>query len=140
MTAERTLPWLIRANAAVLLAAVVPAFFPTELMAELHGRFGLGEMVRGRLTEYLTRSAAAGYALHGGVLLALAADVVRYRRLIEWVYVLHLLFAAAVFGIDLYAGMPGWWTAAEAGTIAAVAVVVLAVNRAAKRGGGERRA
>jgi hypothetical protein len=49
-------------------------------------------------------------------------------------YVIHLAFAATILGIDLFAGMPTWWTAAEAGTIAAVAVVILAVNRRAKRG------
>lgn len=129
--ADRALTWLVRANAAILLAAVVPVFFPTDLMAELHLRLGLGELVRGRLTEYLTRSAAACYALHGGVLALVSTDVRRYRPLIAPLYGLHLAFAAAVLGIDLYAGMPMWWTAAEAGTIGGVAVLGLALNRRA---------
>lgn len=131
---DRLLTWLIRLNAAVLLLAVVPVFFPTEMMADMHERFGLGPFPRDRLTEYLTRSAAACYALHGGVVWMLAYDVRAYRRLIDRVYLLHLTFALTMFGIDLFAGMPVWWTAAEAGTIACVAVVILLVNRRAKAG------
>jgi hypothetical protein len=131
--ADRLLTWLIRANAAILLCAALPIFFPTELMAETHQRLGLGTFVRDRLTEYLTRSVSACYAMHGAVLLALASDVRRHRRLIDWVYVLHFLFALTMLGIDLNAGMPGWWTVAEVGTIGAVAVVVFTVNQIAKR-------
>ena len=55
--ADRLLIWLIRANAAILLCAAVPIFFPTELMADMHQWLGLGTLARDRLTEYLTRSA-----------------------------------------------------------------------------------
>jgi hypothetical protein len=130
---DRLLTWLIRANAAILLCAAVPIFFPTELMAEMHQRLSLGTFARDRLTEYLTRSVSACYAMHGAVLLALASDVRRYRRLIDWMYVIHFLFALTMLGIDLYAGMPGWWTIAEVGTIGAVAVAIFTLNQIAKR-------
>jgi hypothetical protein len=129
--ADRLLTWLIRANAAVLLLAAGPVFFPTALMAQLHADLGLGTFPANPLTEYLTRSAAACYAMHGGMVLLLSTDVRRYRPMIPWVYRIHLAFAAAVFGIDLFAGMPVWWTVAEGGTIAVVAVVILGVNRRA---------
>lgn len=135
-TADRLLTWLIRANAAVLLLAAVPIFFPTELMARMHGNLGLGPFPESPLTEYLTRSAAACYAVHGAVILLLSTDVRRYRPMIRWLYRIHLAFAGVMLGIDLYAGMPAWWTAAEAGTVAAGAVVILAVNRWAVRSGG----
>jgi hypothetical protein len=131
---DRLLTWLMRLNAAVLLCAVVPVFFSTDLMAVLHERLGLGTFPRDRLTDYLTRSAAACYALHGGVVLLLAGDVRKYRELIGRVYLLHLAFALTVLGIDLVAGMPPWWTLAEGGTIACVAVAVLLINRRAKSG------
>lgn len=133
--ADRLLTWLIRANAAILLCAVLPIFFPTELMAEMHQRLGLGTLARDRLTEYLTRSVSACYAVHGAVLLVLASDVRRYRRLIDWMYVIHFLFALTMLGIDLFAGMPAWWTISEVGTIGAVAVMVFTVNQIAKRSG-----
>ena len=129
---DRWLAWLIRANAAMLVVAVVPVFFPTELMAEMHERFGLGPFPRDRLTEYLTRSAAACYALHGGLLILLSTDVCRYRPLIPWVYYLHLGFAGFLLGIDLFAGMPGWWIASEVGTISTVAIILLIVERIAR--------
>lgn len=130
---DRLLTRLIRLNALVLLLAAVPIFFPTDLMAAMHQRMGLGTFPRDRLTEYLTRSAAACYALHGAVVWMLSWDVVRYRDLVTGMYRLHLLFALTVCGIDLWAGMPWWWTLAEGGTIAAVAVGIGAVNRRAAR-------
>ena len=129
---ERMLTWLMRVNAAILLTAVVPVFFPTDLMADLHARLGLGEFPRDRLTDYLTRSAAACYALHGAVVLLVSTDVPRYRPLITPLYGLHLMFAGAMLGIDLFAGMPVWWTVAEVGTIGGFAAVALAVNRRAR--------
>jgi hypothetical protein len=131
-SADRALTWLLRADAAVLLAAVVPVFFPTDLMSEMHQRLGLGEFPHGRLTEYLTRSVAASYALHGFVVLLLSADVRRYRPLVAPLAAGHLVFAVVLLGIDLYAGMPGWWTVVEVGTIAGVAIAILLVNRWAK--------
>lgn len=133
---DRLLARLIRLNAAVLLLAAVPVFFPTDLMAAMHARLGLGTFPRDRLTEYLTRSAAACYALHGAVVWMLSWDVVRYRDLITGMYRLHLVFAAAVCGIDLWAGMPWWWTLSEGGTIAVVALVIGEVNRRAGRASG----
>ena len=130
---DRLLTRLIRLNAAVLLLAAAPMLFPTDLMAGMHERLGLGPFPRDRLTEYLTRSAAACYALHGAVVWMLSRDVVKYRELVTGVYRLHLLFALTVCGVDLWAGMPGWWTLAEGGTIAAVAVGIGAVNRRAAR-------
>ena len=130
---DRRLRLCIRLNAAVLLLAAGPMLFPTGVMAGMHARMGLGEFPRGRLTEYLTRSAAACYALHGAAVWMLAWDVVRYRDLITGMYRLHLLFAATVCGIDLWAGQPWWWTLAEGGTIAAVAVYIGRLNRRAAR-------
>jgi hypothetical protein len=130
---DRLLSWLIRANAAILLCALVPIVFPPELMAGMHERFGLGTLARDRITEYLTRSLSACYALHGGVLWVLASDVRRYARLIDSVYVMHFLFALTLLGIDLYAGMPAWWTATEVGTIGTVAVGLFTLNQVAKR-------
>jgi hypothetical protein len=130
---DRWLTWMIRLNAFVLLLAVIPIFFPTELMVEMHERFGLGQLSRDRITEYLTRSASACYAMHGAVLLLLASDVRRYRMLIDGLYLVHFAFAMTMLGIDLYAGMPGWWTLAEVGTISVVAIIIFGTNQLAKR-------
>ncbi len=136
--AERLLVWLLRLDAAVLLFAAVPVFFPTDWMREVHEWMGLGAFPDSRLTEYLTRSVAACYTMHGVIIGLLSTDVRRYRPLIPAMFVLHLAFAAAMLGIDLYVGMPWWWTATEAGTIGGVAVVVLAVARAAAKSANVR--
>lgn len=131
--ADRLLLWLLRVDAAILLTAVLPIFFPTELMAAMHERFGLGSFPRQPLTEYLTRSLAASYALHGAVVLLLTGDLPRYRPLIAPLFRLHLAFAATMFGIDLFAPMPTWWTLVETSTIAGFALVVLSVDRRGNR-------
>ncbi|MCZ2342195.1 MAG: hypothetical protein LC104_10430 [Bacteroidales bacterium] len=131
--ADRLLLWLLRVDAAILLTAVVPIFFPTEWMATLHEQLGLGLFPRQPLMEYLTRSLAASYALHGAMVLFLTFDLPRYRPLVAPLFRLHLLFAGILFGIDWFAPMPRWWIVMETGTIAGFAVVVLWVNHRAQR-------
>ncbi|OWK45212.1 hypothetical protein [Fimbriiglobus ruber] len=125
---DRLLTWLLRANAAVLLCAAVPVFFPADLMADAHARLGLGAFPHGRLTEYLARSLSACYALHGVVIWLLSTDVCRYRPLLVPVYISHVVFAVTLAGIDLSAGMPAWWAYTEAGTIVVVAGIILSTN------------
>jgi hypothetical protein len=125
---QRRLLWFLRVDAVILLSALLPILFPTEWMAELHERLGLGAFPRHRLTEYLTRSIAACYALHGAVVWLLTTDWPRYRPLIAPVFRLHVVFAAVILGVDLFAGMPVWWVLAESGTIAGFALIVLIVN------------
>jgi hypothetical protein len=115
----------MRCNAVVLLLALPTILFPPALVRQMHAGFGLGDYPATPLVEYLTRSAALCYGLHGFVLWGLASDVVRYRPLIRRVYRGHLVFALSMALIDLYAGMPFWWLVTEAGTIATVATLML---------------
>jgi hypothetical protein len=131
--ADRFLTLLMRLNAAILLLAAIPMLFPTRWMMAMHESMGLGEFPDNRLTEYLTRSAAACYTMHGAVVWLIAQDVQRYRPLIPGLYIIHLLFAFTILVIDLYAGMPTWWLISEVGTISTVAIVMLFVQRWAAR-------
>jgi hypothetical protein len=131
--ADRLLSLLMRLNAGILLLAAVPMFFPTRWMATMHETLGLGQFPEDRLTEYLTRSAAACYTMHGAVVWLIAQDVRRYRPLIPGLYVIHLLFAFTLLLIDLFAGMPAWWIVSEVGTISTVAILMLFVQRWAAR-------
>jgi hypothetical protein len=125
---HRQLAGFLRLNALILLSAVIPLFFPTEWMAAIHCGLGLGPFPSGPLTDYLTRSAAACYALHGGVLWLIGGDVRRYQPLIRPVYCLHLLFAIGILGIDLVAGMPTWWIVLEITPIISFALAALWLN------------
>jgi len=130
---DRILTLLMRLNAIVLLLAAVPMFFPTRWMVEMHAAMGLGVFPQDRITEYLTRSAAACYTMHGAVVWLIAQDVRRYRPLIPGLYIIHFAFAMTMLGIDLFAGMPTWWMISEVGTISVVSVVLFCGNRWASR-------
>lgn len=129
MHPDRVLKWLMRANAAILLLAAVPMFFPTKLMAECNQWLGLESLHRAPLTEYLTRSLCAMYVMHGAVVWALSTDVRRYRPVIVVTYWLHLMFAFTMVGIDVFAGMPRYWLNGEGCTIGTVSVLALLVLR-----------
>jgi hypothetical protein len=84
-----------------------------DWMASLHARLGLGETPRAPLVEYLTRSASLLYALHGCVLLAASLDVRHNAPVVCAIGWLTAAFGLGMFGVDLDAGMPWYWTAFE---------------------------
>lgn len=122
---HRRLAYFLRLNALILLSALIPLFFPLGWMASIHAGLGLGEFPSGLLVAYLTRSAAACYALHGGVLWLISVDIIRYQPLIVPLYCLHLIFAVVILGIDITAGMPIWWLVLETTPIICFAVTAL---------------
>ncbi len=123
------LTWLLRFIGGVMLLATLAVFLPTDAMAAIHRRIGLGELPRAAITEYLARSLSALYALHGAVLLLLASDVARYRTLIAAVGLLHVAFGGVTLWIDLAAGMPSWWTLNEGGPVALAGGVIYLLAR-----------
>ncbi len=72
---EKTLALLLRLDAILLLAAVVPSMMPFAWMQAIHRSLGMGELSGGPLNGYLTRSLSMLYALHGAVMLFLSLDV-----------------------------------------------------------------
>jgi hypothetical protein len=121
--AERSLVWLLRAEAFVLLWALPAAFLPTDWMDAIGQRLGLDPLPRAPLVEYLTRSLSLLYAGWGPVLLVLASDLRRYLPLV-WVYSwMALAFGPALLVIDVLSGMPLGWVVGEAVTVNALGVV-----------------
>ena len=110
---ERWLTILLRLGGVLTGAAVFAVFLPTETMAAIHRGLGLGELPAAPITEYLTRSLSAMYALHGVVLLALSVEVRRHLRVVRWMGWATALLGALLLFIDLRAPLPGWWVAAE---------------------------
>ena len=113
MSAESALRLLFRFVGTVLLLALVAVFLPTETMARIHAVLGLGEMPRGALVEYLTRSMSALYAVHGGLFLLMASDLRRYRGMAIYFGAADIVFGSLVFGIGLRAGLPSLWLWSE---------------------------
>lgn len=114
-----------------MLLAALAVMMPTDWMDWTHAQIGLGNLPRGPIVEYLTRSLSGLYAVHGAVLLMLAGDVRRYARVIAGVGGLHILFGLATVWIDWTARMPWWWTASEGGPVAAVGGVIVWLARGA---------
>ncbi|MCZ6836679.1 MAG: hypothetical protein O7G85_12955, partial [Planctomycetota bacterium] len=113
MTSQRALILLLRFVACVLLLAFPAMLLPESVMASVHAKLGMGEFPASPLVDYLTRSIAALYGLHGVLVLIVSRDVVRYRSIVTYLGVMNIAFGIMMLGIDLHAGMPWWWTFGE---------------------------
>ena len=100
-TAERLLVWILRAAGTVCALAIVPMLMPTAWAQAAHAAIGLGKLPGEPIVEYLVRGMSAMCALYGGLLLLLATDVHRYRRVITYQAV-AILTAATCGTIIMY--------------------------------------
>ena len=123
--AERALVALLRASAALLLVAVVPAVMPLEWMAAIHRGLGLGELPSGPIVSYLTRSLSGMYAAHGALVLYVSFDVRRYLPVVKCLGVLGMVFGVGMLALDCLVGLPPWWIACEGPPIIALGLAVL---------------
>jgi hypothetical protein len=130
---ERALILLLRGTGAVLLLAFFAIFLPTEWMAATHRWLGLGEFPASPLVDYLTRSASALYAMHGGLLVLASFDVRRFAPVIVYSAATGIAFGVAMIAIDLEAGMPLYWTVAEGPSIVLVGLATLWLARGVER-------
>jgi hypothetical protein len=126
---RRILVILLRLAGAITATAFLAIFLPTEWMAAVHARLGLGEFPRVPVVDYLTRSIAALYGFHGVLLLLVSRDPVRHRAIVRYVGVMHVLFGAGLVAIDLHAGLPLVWALTEGPPIVAFGLLVLYLSR-----------
>jgi hypothetical protein len=129
MTAERLLVGLLRLGAVLTLLAFPTALLPGGTMAAVHRALGLGELAVGPVVEYLARSLSLFYGFHGGLLLLVSFDVRRLAPVVAYLGWMDVVFGAALFAIDLAAGMPWWWTAGEGPFVVAAGAIILALLR-----------
>jgi hypothetical protein len=134
MTAERFLVWLLRINAGVLLLALPCALLPFAWMDAVHREaLGLGQLADLPITRYMARSLSLVYALHGCVIVLVLSDWPRYRPAVPVLAWLHVALGWAMLAVDLDAGMPWYWTAAEGPSLVAFASLILITDRRARR-------
>jgi len=119
---------LLRLGGVVTASAFATIFLPEEWMASSHAWLGLGEFPRAPIVDYLARSLAALYGFHGVLLLIVARDPLTLRPIVSYVASVNVAFGAIMLGIDLYAGMPTWWTLGEGPPIAALGLVIAWLN------------
>jgi hypothetical protein len=115
----------------VLLAALVPVFFPFAWMQSIHRAIGLGELPALPIIEYMARSLSALYACHGALMLYLSFDVVRHAAVIRVLAILGILFGVGMAGIDLVSALPPSWALSEGPFILTLGIVTLFLARKA---------
>jgi hypothetical protein len=122
--ADKLVVVLLRVLGVGSLFALGAVVMPTSWMAATHRWLGLGEMPAGPVVEYLARTLSAFYAFTGAVCLVVASDLGRYRPLARFLGVAFALMGVAFFAVDLWAGLPWWWTAFEGPPTVAVGALL----------------
>ncbi len=125
----RALVVLLRVAGCITVTAFLAIFLPVEWMASTHEWLGLGEFPRAPVVDYLARSVAALYGFHGGLLLLVSGDPIRYRSVVSYIAFLNVVFGLIVLGIDVHAGMPAVWTLLEGPPIVMMGIAIALLNR-----------
>jgi hypothetical protein len=120
---------LLRLSGVVMVTAFLAILLPVEWMATTHRWLGMGDFPRAPVVDYLARSAAALYGFHGGLVLLVSTDPVRYRNIVWYLALMNVLFGLIVLGIDLHAGLPAFWTVGEGPSVAAFGIAIAILNR-----------
>ncbi|MEM7050330.1 MAG: hypothetical protein AAF604_11760 [Acidobacteriota bacterium] len=123
--AARWLPLVLRLAGGTMLLAFGAALMPTDWMASTHQRLGLGDFPASPLVEYLTRSISLIYGIHGGILILGASDIQRLRPMLRYLGISNIGLGLALAAVDLYAGLPWWWTTVEATSVLGFGVLLL---------------
>lgn len=117
--------WLLRIIGVSVSLAFATIFLPLDWMHRLHAWLGLGTAPEQAIFAYLTRSLSAMYFAHGCVVLLASSDVERFLPLVCLIALLNIVLGVLLLVIDLWAGMPGYWTALEGPPIALMGLVLL---------------
>jgi hypothetical protein len=120
----RLLVFLLRLGGTVTACAFLAMLLPRETMASVHEWLGLGAFPRAPVVEYLARSVAALYGFHGVLLLLVSRNPLGYRTIVRFIAVMNVVFGVMLIAIDLHAGLPPWWVAAEGPPIIAFGMVI----------------
>ncbi len=86
-------------------------------------------MPSGPIIMFMIRQASYAYGMHGVSLWLLATNVKRYRPLILFNAVAFSVAAVVFAAIDYSAGMPHWWTVADAFGCASFGAALLLLDR-----------
>jgi hypothetical protein len=128
---------LLRLGGVVTVTAFAAMWLPVEWMASTHERLGLGEFPRTAVVAYLARSIAALYGFHGVLLLIVATDPSRFRRIVWYVAGMNVTFGVMMVAVDVEAGMPSWWTIAEGPPIVVFGILIGLLNRSLAQENGK---
>ncbi len=120
---------LLRLLGLLDFCALAAVLAPRAWIAASHEWLGLGGFPTGPLVEYLARCTSVWYASYGLLLWFISHDVERYARLISCLSCVLVVQGIVIVGIDLTAGMPGWWTAFEGPCCSGLGAILLMLQR-----------
>ncbi|ANM31938.1 hypothetical protein ABI59_23790 [Acidobacteria bacterium Mor1] len=126
---ERFLVFVLRCIAAIVTLAFGAALLPTEWMKSSHAWLGLGTFPDTTIMQYLTRSIALLYGFHGALCGLVSFQVRRLRPVVIFIGWMNTFFGLGMLAIDLFAGMPWYWTWFEGPPIAVGGVLVIYLTR-----------
>ncbi|MBN2180389.1 MAG: hypothetical protein JW715_00640 [Sedimentisphaerales bacterium] len=108
------------------LFALIGVFMPYSWMDATHRWLGMGKLPAEPIVGYLARSTSAFYAFFGGLLLLTSFDLYKYRQLLIYIGITHVLFGILLLVIDLMGSLPLFWglTEGPVGLIFGVIIVV----------------
>ncbi len=119
---------ILRCGGGVLCLAFPAILLPVEWMATTHEALGLGTYPRSAIVEYLSRSIAALYGLHGVLLLVVARAPRRFAEIVSYIAFFNVTFGVIMLAVDVHAGMPWYWTLAEGPPIVALGFALAYLN------------
>ncbi len=131
--AQKILKWILLIGGGLAATAVVPMAMPTDWMEAVNDWLGLGPFHRSPLTEYLTRSLSALYALNGLLAVYLSRQVARYADLLVFYGWLTVGVAVALTAIDFAAGMPASWRWGEGPPMIVLGGVIVWLARSSRQ-------
>ncbi|MHC5056247.1 MAG: hypothetical protein ACYTKD_16225 [Planctomycetota bacterium] len=133
---ERILKILLRVVGTTALLAIVAVFMPYSWMDAIHRALAIGELPSAPIVGYLARSTSAFYAILGGLLWSVSADLRRYRALLGYLGAALVAFGTVWIGVDVVEGMPSFWTCQEGPIVVAMGSAILVLRRGVPADGG----
>ncbi|MGD0536592.1 MAG: hypothetical protein ABSC03_02980 [Verrucomicrobiota bacterium] len=110
---EFLLRWLLRIFGTSAAFALIAVVMPYDWMNVIHQRLGMGTLPNMPVVGYLARSVSLFYALLGGLLWVLAADVRHYRALLLRLGAGIIFFGLVLLVVDNVEGLPAFWARGE---------------------------
>ena len=128
MKSDNFLKLFLRVLGVVSLFALVGVFMPYSWMDATHRWLGMGILPAEPIVGYLARSTSAFYAFFGGLLLIVSFDLQRYRGLLIYIGLMHVIFGVMLLAVDLIEGLPFFWSFTEGPAVIIFGVIILALS------------
>ena len=128
MKKDSLLKLFLRILGVVSLFALVGIFIPYSWMDVTHRWLGMGTLPAEPIVGYLARSTSAFYAFFGGLLLLTSFDLHRYRGLLIYIGLMHIIFGILLLAVDLIEGLPLFWSLAEGPIVITFGAIILILS------------